>query len=553
MAALWPASKDDLHLKETRFRRVDIAGNRTLYGVFAEYAELQPQRKWLIFERPDGQVCRWTYAEFLSSIHQAANLLHSLGIAEGDVFNIHMPNHPAYPQLILAASLIGAIAMPSNPASTYAELRYLIEHSGAKVMFTDSDSWETAQKVANHTNVDLLVLCDADESETLNYERMLAQQPATPPPNMGTADKSLQILYTSGTTSRPKGVTMTNANFIYGAEAVRAGIGARPDDRHLIVLPLFHGAAQFHALWVALIAGGSAAIMPRFSASRYFEQAIAYDATLSALFGAPLRMLLNQPPRPSDAAHALRNITFAQNLTAAQYDEWHRRFKVPLQQLWGMTETVTVPIMSPVTGPRNLQAMGRPILGYEMKIVDENDHEVAAGEHGQLVVRGTAGRSLMRGYWNDPDATSKIMRESRDGIWLYTGDTVYIDTEGFIYFADRGKDMLKRAGERISSTEIESVVKRCAGVSDACVIGLPDPIRDETIVAVVIREDDCDLSSETVIAFCQGYLSPFKVPERVVFVEQFPRTSVGKIQKHLVRAQLLEGNTDLGLSLKHPH
>jgi crotonobetaine/carnitine-CoA ligase len=541
---------------------MDIVGNRTLSSIFAAYAREQPEKEWLAYEYADGTVCRWTYAEFLTSVHQAVNLLVELGIGPGDVVNLHLANHLAHVQVTLAASYLGAVVVPTNPVSTVDELGYVLEHSEAKLILTEASCREAALAAAARAGVERVILCagsavrgsdvrsseaGADQqppsevgsrSDLPVYEVELARQSAIPPEGSGAADRVVQLLYTSGTTARPKGVMLTNASLIYGAEVFRAASGLRADDRHLIALPLFHAAAQCHALWPTLIAGASLAILPRFSASRYFEQAATYDATMAALFGAPLRMLLNQPERPTDRAHPLRNVTFAQSLTAEQYETWHRRFGAQLQQLWGMTETVGLPLMSPLTGRRNLRAMGRPVVGYELKVVDGVGNEVAPGELGQLIVRGTPGRTLMLGYLKNPAATAETLRPAADGTWLYSGDTVRADADGFVYFVDRGRDLIKRAGENVSSTEVEGVILGCPGVLDACVIGVPDAIRDEAIVAVVVRRPDSELTTEAVRAHCAQRLAPFKVPERVEFVEALPRTSVGKIQKNLVRAGL---------------
>jgi crotonobetaine/carnitine-CoA ligase len=526
---------------------VDIAGNRTLYSVLSDRATHEPEREWLVYERDDGQVFRWTVAELLSSVHRAANLLVALGIGPGDVFNLHLANHPAYPQLILAASYLGAVAMPTNPASTADELGYLVAHSESKVIFTEGACLEVARRVAEQTGVKQIVLCETGvplpEGMPV-YEAELAGQPAAPPPGEGAAEKVVQLLYTSGTTARPKGVMLTNANFVFGAEVFRAGSGLRPEDRHLIALPLFHAAAQCHALWPALVGGASVALLARFHASRYFEQAIAHDATLAALFGALLRMLLNQTERPTDRAHRLRNVTFAQNLSPPQYAEWHRRFGAPLQQLWGMTETCALPVMSPLVGERNLLAMGRPVLGYEIKVVDDDGAEVAPGKLGQLIVKGVPGRTLLQGYLKDPAATARTLRQLSDGTWLFSGDTVRADDAGFLYFVDRGRDLIKRAGENISSTEVETTLLGCPGVLDVCVVSMPDPVRDEAVVAVVVRKPDADVTAESIQSFCAQRLARFKVPERVEFVDSLPRTSVGKIQKQIVREHLAALHTD---------
>jgi crotonobetaine/carnitine-CoA ligase len=520
---------------------MDVAGNRTLYSILAGYADSQPDKEWLVFERADGEVSRWTYASFLRSVHQAANVLRSLGIGSGDVFNLHLSNHPAYPQLILAASYLGAVAMPTNPVSTPDELLYLVRHSESKLIVSDPAALPVAKQVASEAGGLAIMVVQSDSTPIDShpvYERELVRHSQTPPEYRGRSDQLVELLYTSGTTARPKGVMLTNANFVFGAEVFRAASGLRADDRHLIALPLFHAGAQCHALWPSLVAGASVAILSRFSASRYFEQAIAYDCTMAAMFGALLRMLLNGPVRPTDKAHRLRNVTFAQNLTPDQYDAWHVHFNAPLQQLWGMTETCALPVMSPLTGRRNLLAMGRPVLGYELKVVDDDEREVPVGEPGQLTVRGVPGRTLMRGYLKNKEATERTLRGREDGTWLFTGDTVRADEDGFLYFVDRGKDLIKRAGENISSTEVEITILDCPGVLDACVVGMPDPIRDEALVAVVVRKPDSDVTADAIRDFCASRLAPFKVPERVEFVDVLPRTSVGKIQKNLVREGL---------------
>ena len=519
---------------------MDIAGTHTLYSVFVAYARQHPSREWLVYERDDGKVFRWTYERFLETVHQAANLLRSLGIGPGDVFNLHLSNHPAYPQLILTASNIGATAMPSNPVATTDELGYLLEHSEANVIFTETACLEVVRQVVADRPVNHVVLCETGSAPPHGYpvyEAELARQSSSS--HSGARTEGIgELIYTSGTTSRPKGVILTDASLIYGAEVFRASTGLRMEDRHLITLPMFHAGAQCHALWPAMIAGASVAIMSRFSASRFFEQAIEYGGTMAALFGAPLRFLLNQPESPVDHAHGLRNVTFAQNLTQAQYDEWHRRFRVPLQQIWGMTEMCALPVMSPLTGERNLLAMGRPVEGYEIRVVDDEAQKLATGELGELIVRGIPGRTLMLEYLKNPEATANTLRQLPDGTWLFSGDTVYADEDGFLYFVDRGSDLIKRAGENISSTEVEVAIMDCPGVMDVCAVGMPDEFRDEAVVAAVVPTAGVHLTAEAVREHCRKRLATFKVPERVEIVESLPRTSVGKIQKQIVRERL---------------
>jgi len=335
--------------------------------------------------------------------------------------------------------------------------------------------------------------------------------------------------YTSGTTSKPKGVLLTHANYLFGGEVMSKAMRVSPADRHLIVLPLFHAGAQLHAFLPMLLAGGSVALMERFSATRFVEQAIRHEATLAALFAAPIRMLLAQPPSPREGQTRLRAVSYAQNVTPQQFEEWHQRFGASLMQIWGMTETMSLPLMQPLDLPRKPLSMGMPVLGYECKIVDPDGKEVPPGTVGELVVAGVPGVSLMKGYFKNEQATAETLRDG----WLWSGDQAYMDDDGRFFFVDRKKDMIKRAGENVSASEVEEILKQHAAVFDAAVVAIPDPVRDQAIKAFVIVKDGGATTAAELIAWCRERLSPFKVPEIVEFRDVFPRTSVGKIQKHL--------------------
>jgi crotonobetaine/carnitine-CoA ligase len=269
--------------------------------------------------------------------------------------------------------------------------------------------------------------------------------------------------------------------------------------------------------------------MERFSASRFVAQAIAHEATLAALFAAPIRMLLAQPPSADDARTKLRAVSYAQNITPQQFEEWHARFGARLMQIWGMTETMSLPLMHPLDLPPKPLSMGMPVLGYEVKVIDETGRQAQPGAVGELVVRGVPGVSLMKGYFKNDTATAETLRQG----WLYTGDQAYVDEEGWFFFVDRKKDMIKRAGENVSASEVEETLKQHPAVFDAAVIGIPDPVRDQAIKAFVIVNEKAAASPAELIEWCRVRLSSFKVPEVIELRETFPRTSVGKIQKHL--------------------
>ena len=273
--------------------------------------------------------------------------------------------------------------------------------------------------------------------------------------------------------------------------------------------------------------------MERFSASRFVEQAIHHEATLAALFAAPIRMLLAQPRSERDRATRLRAASYAQNITLDQWEEWHARFGARLMQIWGMTETMSLALIHPLDLPPRPLAMGMPALGYECKVVDESGKEAPPGTVGELVVSGVPGVSLMKGYFKNETATAEALRDG----WLYTGDQARMDEDGWFFFVDRKKDMIKRAGENVSASEVEETLKQHPAVFDAAVVGIPDPVRDQAIKAYVIVKDGASPTAEDLIAWCRERLSSFKVPELIEFRESFPRTSVGKIQKHCSRKE----------------
>src|SRR5206468_2759831 len=210
-----------------------------------------------------------------------------------------------------------------------------------------------------------------------------------------------------------------------------------------------------------------------------------HEATLAALFAAPIRMLLAQPRAERDRATRLRAASYAQNITHDEWEEWHARFGTRLMQIWGMTETMSLPLMHPLDLPPRPLAMGMPALGYECKVVDESGKEVPPGTVGELVVSGVPGVSLMKGYFKNERATADALRDG----WLHTGDQAYMDEDGWFFFVDRKKDMIKRAGENVSASEVEAILKQHPAVFDAAVVGIPDPVRDQAIKAYVIVKE----------------------------------------------------------------
>ena len=500
-----------------------ITGARTLKSALEDKARRFPDRTFLIFEDATGGNARWTWREFDENVNRAAHLLLARGLRPGDKFNLHLGNCPEFLLFWMAAAKTGTVMVPTNPVSTADEMAYILAHSEAKLAITEPPYAAPIHAVASRCPA----LTGVIEARPLVPH--LAGLPSSAPATAVAPLDEISMQYTSGTTSKPKGVLLTHANYLFGGEAMSKAMRVAPADRHLIVLPLFHAGAQLHAFLPMLLAGGSVALMERFSATRFVEQAIRHEATLAALFAAPIRMLLAQPRTPRDGQTQLRAISYAQNVTPQQFEEWHERFRAPLMQIWGMTETMSLPLMHPLDLPRKPLSMGMPVLGYECRVVDVDGKEVPPGTVGELIVSGVPGVSLMKGYFKNEQATADTLRDG----WLWSGDQAYVDEDGCFFFVDRKKDMIKRAGENVSASEVEETLKQHAAVFDAAVVAVPDPVRDQAIKAYVIVKDGSTATADELIGWCRERLSSFKVPEIVEFRAVFPRTSVGKIQKHL--------------------
>jgi crotonobetaine/carnitine-CoA ligase len=519
-----------------------ITGNRIIPTFLEFHASSHPHATAVIAETNAG-VRQWlTWSELDALANQAGNWILAQGLCRGGSIVIHLPNSLEFFVLWLAAAKTGTVAVPADPSSTVAELRYIVEHSEARLAVAECRTAEVARAACGGcpqmARVVVTNLAEPIHACDLGRE-IKAQSAAKPNVTIGPLDVA-GMLYTSGTTGKPKGVMLTHAAYLYGAEVFARATGLRPTDRHLIALPLHHAAAQCHAMTPSLVAGASTVIVERFSASRFLEQAVRYHATRAALFGAPLRMLLRHWAGSPVHRTSLALVTFAQNLTPEELQQWETNFHIPLMQLWGMTETVGLPLMVPLNGQRDNMCLGLPVAGYDVKIVAQNRREVADGTPGEIVVRAEPGWNVTSGYFKNPQATSELIRDG----WLQSGDRAVRDERGQFHFRGRFKELIKRAGENVSPLEVEDVLKGHPAVLDAGVVGVPDPTVDERVVAFVAFREGQSATPNELQQWCLNSLSAFKVPEEFSVCTEFPRTSVGKIQRHLLRRSWLEAHPD---------
>ncbi|MCQ3809760.1 MAG: AMP-binding protein [Acidimicrobiia bacterium] len=484
--------------------------------VWARSVDRRSDSVFLVFERPDGGVATWTYEQFDAAVSDVAAGLIQREVAPGSSVHLALTNTPAFVALWLAASRLGAWIVPSDPMGKVPELADHIERTRPQAGFCAADrAGVYRQAAAGRPD---MVITEVDEaSASLDA---LTGSARVDWPEVDPRDRSA-VMFTSGTTGRPKGVEITQANYAFCGQVMAERADLTPDDRQLVVLPLFHANAQYYSFASAIWTGASVALMPAFSASGFLAQAARHQATCASLFAAPMRMILARG-NPVDGV-ALRHCWYAQNIADDQYETLSQWLGCRPRQLYGMTETIPAVLTEPADNPVP-SSMGQVTPGCQVIVRD-----------GEVLVGGEPGTTLFAGYLDDPETTAASFTD--DG-WFRTGDRASVDPDGRHYFDGRHSDVLKVAGENVSIVEVESVLASHPAVLEAAVVGAPDPVRDEVPVAFVVAADPASPpAAEELSAWCNQRLTKAKLPRSFTLIDELPRTSVGKIRKFLLRQE----------------
>jgi crotonobetaine/carnitine-CoA ligase len=487
----------------------------------------------LIWEPFEGEGRTWTYGEFAETLRRFAAGLEARGVRPSDRVLVHLDNCPESLIAWLGCAYAGAVAVTTNARSTADEIAYFASHSGAVGGITQPRFASLVREAA--PQLGWLVVTDTDngaapEADCSGFEPFsaLSGDPAGLAGRPHDPMAHFAIQYTSGTTARPKAVLWTHANFLWGARMSALHEDLRPEDVHLVTLPMFHTNAQVYSVAAALWAGASIVMQPKFSASRFWPVSLKHGATWASMVPFCLKALAEQP-RPERHSYRFWGNGVCEPPTDAL-------FGVKTIGWWGMTETITQGVVGTAHLPDAPMSMGRPSPGYRIHVLDEAGEPVAPGQTGELYVEGQRGLSLFLEYANDPAATAAAFRP--DGLFI-TGDRVRLGEDGALYFADRSKDMLKVGGENVAASEIERVCASVAGVREVAVVGRRHPMLDEVPVAFVIPVDPSDAGlPDRIMAACATGLAGFKRPHEVRLVDSLPRSTLEKIAKAELRALL---------------
>ena len=491
-------------------------------------------RTFLVFEGPDGSVSQWSYRTFDRIVARMNVTLGAAGVTHGSAVHVVLRNCPAFIAIWLACARSGACLIPVDPTSSARDISRQIDRVRPAVGVCAASRADVYAAGVRESagGAGRLATIELTETDADVQPAPGAPHPADggPRPAVTPADR-LAVMFTSGTTSVPKGVVLTQHNYAHVADAMSAVVGLRPEDRWLVTLPFFHANAQYYCFAPAIAAGASVALTSAFSASQWLRQAHDLAATHASLFAAPIRMILAR--RPDDVPPVrLRHVWFAQNLGRQHYDEFSALAGCRPRQLYGMTETVAI-VCADVSEPYRNDTIGPPVAGRAVVLTDpETGAEALPGQPGELVLGGVPGEDLFLEYLDDPAATGRSLVRGDGATWFHTGDVVQGTGDGALRFVGRRDDVIKVSGENVSLTEVEAILAQAPGVLECAVLGQPDPVRDTVPVAYVVPRDPGHPPVTAELAeWARHNLAAAARPRDWHLIDALPRTSVGKVRR----------------------
>jgi crotonobetaine/carnitine-CoA ligase len=479
-----------------------------------------------------------TYGGMRERADAVATGLAAVGLAPGDRVALVSASRIEVVELMFACARSRVVQVPLNTFLKGEFLRYQLLDCRADSVVVDGLGLESVRAVAAELpGLRRAILLDGMPDspplpgvELIDY-RDLPAGPAVDFPVPAPGDL-YGLLYTSGTTGMPKGCMLSHAYFLQVGRAWGEDLcGFTSEDVIYTTLPLSHLSGQSQAVMNALNLGASAVIDPLFSAGTFFARATEVGATVSLGVGAMAHALAARPPSDADRDHSLRFCSFTPLPSAAQ-EAFERRFGVEVSQL-GYGQTECAPISYDTrTGVRDRDSVGRPAPWLEVRLVDDDDLPVAAGETGEIVVRPLLPDRMFDGYWGKPEATLEAFRN----LWHHTGDVGRIDGQGLLHFVDRRKDVMRRRGENVSSIELEAAILRHSRIAEVGVHAVSSPATEDDIKACVVLSQGEPLAPEDLFTFFRDSLPYFAVPRYVEFLEALPRNAMGRVLKHELRA-----------------
>ena len=503
-------------------------------------AAIVPDRLAMIFE--DNRI---SYEGLQARVNRLANGLAELGVAAGDRVAILAVNCNQYIEAYFAAAKLDAVFVPLNFRARTDEVRHMLNDATPKAIFAGERYVGLVRECAESVqSLEHFIALEGAVEGWHSYDALIDGADDAERFPEGDGDDLTMILFTSGTTSFPKGVMLTHDSFASYILSTVTPADPDEEDCNILTVPLYH-VAGVQSVMAAIFGGRTLLIQRQFEAKEWMRLVEREQATRAMMVPTMLKMLMDHPDFHEHDLSSLQVITYgAAPMPVPVIRQAIREFPgTYFINAFGQTETAATITMLPpedhvLDGDeeeverklRHLGSIGKPLDDVEVRIFDEDGEPVALGETGEIAARGAR---LMKGYWNQEDATTETIRDG----WLFTGDLGYQDEDGYIYLAGRAKDFIKRGGEMVSPEEVEQVILSHDAVEEAAIIGVPDLDWGERVRALVVLKEGAAASEDDIAEYCRRRLASFKKPESVVFCAELPRNQMGKVLKRLLKEE----------------
>jgi len=463
----------------------------------------------------------FSYEQLLAQTAQVAGYLQQkLGVKPGDRVGLWLKNCPEFVPALFGIFLAGGVVVPINNFLKPPEVAYILADAGVDVLITDAVLAVGLPELQ-------IARPDLKCVEIEVFAAAMEELKPVQPPDRQEGDIAV-IVYTSGTTGRPKGAMLSHGNLLHNVDSCRVVLRCVTEDRMAVLLPMFHSFMLTVGVILPLLVGASIVLIKSLSPPRnLIQEVLMHQATILPAIPQFFRTMASSQFTVEFPSLRMA-ISGAAPLPVQVLKDFEAKYKFPLIEGYGLSEASPVVTKNPLFGVRKAGSIGLPIANVELSIQDDSGKMLDVGEIGELCVRGG---NVMLGYWNQPDETAKVMR----GAWLLTGDIGYKDADGYYFITDRKKDMLLVNGINVYPREVEEVIYQFPGVKEASVIGVPDQRKGEQPLAYVAANEGTTLDEKTLLQFVRSKLADYKVPRHVIFLPALPRNATGKILKTTLR------------------
>jgi len=493
----------------------------------ARRSQLHPEREAIVF----GEL-RLTYRDFNDRVNRVTHALGGMGFRKGDRLAILSLNSNAFLETVFACARLGVILVPINFRLAPPEIEFILEDSGSRVLMTDANLFGMIEDSLDKIQIEHLIVEGGSVPDRARAFSDLVGGQSTESPVIEEpigGEDPFSLMYTSGTTGRPKGAILTHHNLFWNAVNCMHGFALDEHTRFLISVPLFHAGGLNGGAIPTLYAGGTMILESFFHPETSLEQV--QKEKITFLGGVPvmLQMMLDVPNFDQVDMSSVKTIMTGAMPVPVPLIQAFQKKNVAFQQSYGLTEaTSSVLSLRHEDAIRKVGSAGKPFLHVDVRVAKEDGKDVKRGETGEILVRGG---NVMKGYWRRPEETAASLQNG----WLRTGDMATVDEEGFVFIKDRKKDLIISGGENIYPAEVESVICQHPKVAEVSVIAVPDPKWGESVRAVIVPKAGQDPTLEEIVDFCETRLARYKRPRSVVLVDELPKNALGKVLRKVLR------------------